>query len=183
MSELKSPPHYSNDCSPPGWAGLFARWGPKWRCHAPMAGRSSPVNLYWLPIADSQTQSAWREGWFFFFFFLSWRRPRWKYVYWWRSILGKGRLCIFVCICVRVWWRGWNRRWHFPMRTARRALMIECSRVTTCLCNFLRRSQQGTFMDFGRIKMSVRQLWCQVSSLVPPQYLNKLARQLDLSDF
>lgn len=32
----------------------------QWICHALVVGKSSPVNLYWLPIADSWLQSTWQ---------------------------------------------------------------------------------------------------------------------------
>lgn len=65
--------------------------GPKWRCHTPTAARSSPVNLYRLPIADSPLHAAWQEASegrssscldFYLFIFLSWRCPKWKYICW-----------------------------------------------------------------------------------------------------
>ncbi len=56
------------------------------RCHALMAGKSSPVNLYWLPIADCKLQSTWQR------LILSEYRSEQKYIWWWRSILGGANL-------------------------------------------------------------------------------------------
>lgn len=96
MSELKWPPPHT---LPPSRS---KRWGPKWRCHAPMAGRSSPVNLYWLPIADSQPQSAWREGWFFFFFFPVLAPSEVEIRLLMEKRFREGVFCVFLCVFVYV---------------------------------------------------------------------------------